>query len=353
MDEIERLQALGTQTGSPTPEARAKARYALMEALSAEGGAGRKPSIPLRLQRWPDGLKTERNRPRRRLLVAATVGLVATVTIASVVTLHLAGASGSGSRGAGPAGSAQVTVPSAVTLRQAVLTAASGVAGDIVYTQSSFGSSSAGVSGPAGSTENWSWPAQPQAGQRVEMRTLSLGPNGSATEDAEELFTLPASPTSSVLMDGVPSAEYTATGELIDVDYATHSWSDQKTTSVTFISPITAGLTQLVASGQWSEAGMTTLNGGHGAMELSSALTSDTGTVKQSIWVDTSSDLVIRAEFSGPIGASGSGMETTVTENFQYLGPTAANMESLQAAIPAGFTETATPPNPCTTGGCG
>ncbi|MGA8016908.1 MAG: hypothetical protein WCB85_13420, partial [Candidatus Dormiibacterota bacterium] len=109
----------------------------------------------------------------------------------------------------------------------------------------------------------------------------------------------------------------------------------------------------LVASGQWSEAGMTTLNGGHGAMELSSALTSDTGTVKQSIWVDTSSDLVIRAEFSGPIGASGSGMETTVTENFQYLGPTAANMESLQAAIPAGFTETATPPNPCTTGGCG
>jgi hypothetical protein len=164
-------------------------------------------------------------------------------------------------------------------------------------------------------------------------------------QDVEMIYTVPAS-RSPGLLTGTGKGR--VEGRLIDVEYPSHTWSDQASTPVTAGSPVEspAELRTEIASGQLKVVAHTEL-AGQPVLELQHKFPSPPGSGPwtRDLWVSTSTYLPVRAVSSSTEGTPAKGYQSDVTTiTFQFLPATAASLAQLRPVIPAGFTRTAHPP---------
>jgi hypothetical protein len=231
-------------------------------------------------------------------------------------------------------------LPAHEVLRTRVLDALSSAASQIVYEHTSITASTivGGFSTPdpflpslatGTASEIWYYPWQAQAGQQVRGRELTLHPDGSPAWDIG--FNYPE-PT---------EAQEVASGELTEVNYAHHSYSEQHSSGI-----ITDGdsgsplsIWELIHNEPWSIVGRTELDG-QPAIKLK---------FKGSyLWVNAQTYQPLRE--TSTFGGSSEGYEmgngkklpldsgqATFVIDYQYLAPTAANLAKLTVPIPKGF----------------
>lgn len=190
----------------------------------------------------------------------------------------------------------------------------------------------------------WTSPADPQPGQQVRQRSLIVNANGTPQQDVEFLYTMPTDP---VPYHGDPSL-FATTGELIDVEYPTNSWSDQKDTSIVQALPgtltvssasATGSLQSQIATGDWSKVGTSVIDG-QPVIELSE--TNPGGNLL--LWVNAQTYLPVRETLGYTAGGGTDQVNGSIIAEYQYLAPSTTALTNLQPTIPPGFTETTTPP---------
>jgi outer membrane lipoprotein-sorting protein len=249
-------------------------------------------------------------RTRGRAVLPAGIA-VAAAAGSVVLTLALTGVLGTAparSTGATPGG-----------VRNAILTAFNGVGGDVFYakiTEIYPGKKSRWND----VQQNWSYPIQPQAGQKVHIRSVVVPNNPKDKGDTEYIYTQPA---------GAKAALPTKT-EIIFVQYGNRTWSDT-TAQVASQTPAASlhELRESIATGDFTAARKTELNG-----QTVLELTAHTDADKESVWVDPATYLPVRTL------SDNAGVKIQV--DYGFLPPTPANMAKLKATIPPGFTRTAT-----------
>jgi hypothetical protein len=284
-----------------------------------------------------NGLLPRVTRHRRLAGLAAALGAAAVIGAGVAVVVALL-------PGARPADHQQAqALPSHQALRAKLLDALSAAAGEIVYDHTEITSSNPpylGTPDPflpglaAGTaSESWYYPWRANAGQQVRGRLLTLNPNGTPAQDTGVSY---AEPT---------EVQETAAAEFTDVDYANHTWSEQRTSG--WIADGIAGsplsIWELIHNEPWSVVGRTELDG-QPAIKLEFK-----GSGQPSyLWVDAQTyrplretytfggGALIRAHTNGSWHILSSGQASIVTD-YQYLAPTAANLAKLTVPIPPGF----------------
>jgi hypothetical protein len=208
-------------------------------------------------------------------------------------------------------------------LRNAILTAFSGVGGDVFYTKITEiypGKASRWN----GVQQDWSYPIQPQAGQKVHIRSVLVPSNPADKSDTEWIYIEPSG----------AKAMLPTKNEIIFVQYGNRTWSDT-TALVAWQSPAASlqELRETIATGDFSAARKTELNG-QTVLELTSHYKDAGKESEQIVWVDPATYLPVQTL------SDGGGIKTQV--DYGFLPPTPANMAELKATIPPGFTRTAT-----------
>lgn len=275
-----------------------------LHAARARGAAG-EPAVTVRARR----------RRARRLVPVAVAGAAA----AAVAAVTVAGTGGTAVKPAPPAAAAG-GLPSSSSVRNAVLAAFDASADDIVHVHV------VGVTPgePTMTQDQWQSPVTVRTGAVVHFRLLNFW-GGAPQQDVGMIWTQPASAAS----------RKSVTGELIDVEYDSKTWSDQKATQVAGGVFGVQEVRNEIAQGYLHVDGRTTV-GGQQAIKLSlRGVPGDDSTV----WVDASTYLPIKSVSIMTNGARG-----TTTATYQMLPPTPANLASLNVPVPTGFTRTATPP---------
>ena len=218
---------------------------------------------------------------------------------------------------------AGTAVPTAGELRNAILTAFNGVGGDVFYIEITE-IYPAKTSQWNGVSQKWSYPIQPQAGQRVQIRSVLVPSNPKDKSDAEWIYTEPS---------GAKATLPTKT-EIIYVQYGNRTWSD--TTALVATQSPAASLQELresIATGDFSAPRKTKLNGK--TVLEQTAHYKDAGTeTEQTVWIDPATYLPVQTL------SDGGGIKFQV--DYGFLPPTPANMAELKATIPPGFTRTPT-----------
>jgi hypothetical protein len=224
-------------------------------------------------------------------------------------------------------GSAQPTVPG---VRTAVLDAFQRDSGAIVYSIRTIRQSK----GPVITQRAWTYPAFPVPGQQVRFRLFRLS-NGVPVEDTESIYA--ANAASSHLTQS--STQGPRTGEIIDVEYGTRTWSQQRSSSVLLAGNLSPSLIRdQIASGRFTVTGTVRLQGRR-AIELTWSSQFGPGTVIRTLWVDARTYQPLRSVGTMRAGPSGVLLETDTTE-YQILSATPANLDLLTPQIPADFTPT-------------
>jgi len=209
---------------------------------------------------------------------------------------------------------------------------------------------------PTVSQQIWTYPAWPASGQRVRFRLFEFR-NGVPVEDTESIYT--AGPWSNRLT--LPTTGGPRVAEIIDIEYATRTWSRQRSSSVLLapgLSP--AVIRQQVASGGFTVAGTVRLQG-RPAVELTwSRRSGPQIVITARLWVDARTYRPLRSVTTQWIGPSGhhsievNGKRVapgrrlalfTDTTQYHILPATPANLALLTPPIPAGFTRTAHSPH--------
>ena len=304
IDELEALDRFRSDMSAPTPACRERVRRALSEAVAAESSPGHQKA----------------HRPRRLRLAVSGVAL------ASLVALLLARPGGGGSRDrAGLPGS----------LRTAILTAYDSRAASIFEIHQTITASN----GHDFVFDVWKSPGLPQGGQQVHTRMRLGDANDSPIQDFEITYSSPAHLGS--------GGSFSPVGDVVDVDYATRSWSHQSeaplpppgldTPDVVEV----ASLKDTLAKGNWTVIGPASLNGEQVIKLSDNNPPSGKSLV---VWVDTQSYLPVQEVFTYTTGDGAGRVDGIVTSTLEYQPATAANLANLQVSIPAGFTRTAAPP---------
>jgi hypothetical protein len=184
------------------------------------------------------------------------------------------------------------------------------------------------------------WAARP--GQTQRMRLVTAG-----EQDVELIFTVPAGSIGGTLT-GSARTKGQFEGRLIDVEYTSHTWSDQARTPIETASPVEspAQLRSEIADGQLKVVAHTEL-AGQPVLELQHRFPSPPGSGPwtRDLWVSTRTYLPVRAVSSFTEGTPAKGYQSDVTTvTYQFLPATTANLAQLSPVIPAGFTRTAHPP---------
>jgi hypothetical protein len=283
---------------------------------------------------------------RRRARLALPVAAAATAATA-LLAVGLAGATRSGHR-SGPAVPATISPSAAASLRDAILTAFSDTSSSIAYTHSVWT-----VAGKETKViDVWTSPFEGSAGQSQTRReVVTVG--GRTVQDVEMTYALPA-PNAGVPADckgridapkpppvrGQSGGTQAADGRLIDVEYASRSWSDQADTCIPVTQPSDAEqIRNDIASGDWTVVGHDEING-QPAVELSVGGSAQPPPADL-LWVNAQTYLPIQASASkGGAPGTGDGLVTT----YSFLSNTLDNEKNLTTPIPAGFTQTASPP---------
>jgi hypothetical protein len=291
--------------------------------LDALSSASRGPSGRARPLRWtsePSRRVTHGfggPRPRRWPARAALAG----VGVAVVAAAGLLGLTSPFRQGpAAPGQAATEGVPSIQTIDARLLAAREANRNEIVHE----------VITATGSTtrqnehvESWISPASEQPGAEVRGRTLVQG-----RFDQEQIFVAP---------QYLDSKGGSVTGELIAVDFASRTWSDQQSTTFTpFGSAAVVDFRAAIEAGQYRVAGIVRLDGRR-AIQLNDVKNGQVQTFR-SIFID--------AETYLPIKQVSEGNGVVQEFDFEFLPPTAGNLAKLRPVVPPGFEQTAAPPPP-------
>jgi hypothetical protein len=281
---------------------------------------------------------------RQRARVVLPVAAAATA-VAAVVAVGVSDATRSGHRN-GPAVPATMS-PADASLREAILTAFSGTASSISYTHSVF--TTAGQKTRV--IDVWTSPFEGSAGQPQTRREV-VTDGGQTVRDTEMSYVLPA-PNAAVpanCNDEIYSpkpppvrgqSDVQATdGRLIDVEYESRSWSDQPNTCIPVTQPADAAqIRNDIAAGGWTVVGRDNIDG-QPAVELNLAGSAGPASADL-LWVNAQTFLPIQA--SANKGGS-PGVNDGLVTTYHFLSNTPDNQKNLTTPIPAGFTQTATPP---------
>jgi hypothetical protein len=238
--------------------------------------------------------------------------------------------------------------PTAANLRDAILTALSDTASSISYTHSVFttrGQETRVI-------DVWTSPFEGSPGQ-FQTRREVVSAGGQPVQDIETIYALPApdaavppncngqiySPKPPPIRAQSGGTQATD-GRLVDVQYASKSWSDQPDTCMPVIQLADAEqIRSDIASGGWTVVGHDDIDG-QPAVELNLAGSAGPASADL-LWVNAQTFLPIQASAKKP-GAPGA--DTFVT-TYRFLSNTPDNQKNLTTPIPAGFTQTPTPPN--------
>ena len=352
MSDPEELVRFREEVAAPSAAARATARWALEAAISCEIGTVPSASGPGKVLQLPNITTAPLSPPRiapssrrrhgvSRPHFATALATAAAVALATILTSSSAhpGTTDTVPRATEATGQASglESLP-ASTDQAAVLTAMKQAAPDILQAQEATT-----VAGSGSTTEEiWTSPAQPRLGQTVQSRILTLRADGAPLRDVEMTYTVPMGPASySPLIDGVRTA-----GEVIDVEYSTSTWSDQRDQTIlqppggpVVVTAEAGSLQQQLESAEGAELTRQSIQG-QPAIEFRWVLSSWT-TID--LWVNQRTYLPI-TEVAYFFVGSPSDQQRGVTEaSYSYLPPTAANLAQLKPPIPPGFVQTAAP----------
>jgi hypothetical protein len=259
---------------------------------------------------------------RRRLLVAglpAMAGAAAAAVLVASVT------------SSGPSS----TRPTVSSVRTAVLDAFGRDSGGIGYSTRTIRLSK----GPLITQRAWTYPAFPAPGQQVQFRLFELH-DGVPVEDTESIYIADAA--SRRLTQSTTEGPHVA--EIIDVEYATRTWSRQQSSSVLLAGNLSPSLIRdQIASGGFTVAGTVRLEG-RVAVKLTWPPSPGQLTQTTTLWVDARTYLPLRSAGTMRAGRHGTLLQTDTTE-YQILPATPANLDLLTPPIPAGFTRTARSPH--------
>jgi hypothetical protein len=281
---------------------------------------------------------------RQRTRVVLPVAAAATA-VTTVLAVGVAAAIHSHHR-ATPA--VPATVSPSTSLRDAILTAFSATASSISDTHSVLTS--------GGQTTRvidvWTSPFEGAIGQSQTIReVVTVG--GQTVRDVEMIYALPAPnavvpancngpidapkpPPIRAQSGGIQATD----GRLIDVEFASRSWSDQPDTCIPVTQPADAAqIRSDIAAGGWTVVGRDDIDG-QPAVELNLGGSAHPGSADL-LWVDARTYLPIRASASK--GGS-PGVSDSLVTTYRFLADTPDNRKNLAIPIPAGFTQTATPP---------
>jgi hypothetical protein len=283
--------------------------------------------------------------PRRATLIRQRTRLalpvvVAATAVAAVLAVGLPGALHTGHRH-GPGAISRTDA----SLRDSILTAFSDTASSIWYTHSVWTTAGQGTR----VVDVWTSPFEGSTGQSQTTREV-VTVAGRTVQDVEMVYALPAPDANApancdgpidspkpLPIRGQSGGIQATDGRLIDVEYASRSWSDQPDTCLAVTQPADAAqIRSDIASGRWTVLGRDTI-AGRPAVELS--LRGQTGS-GDLLWVDAQTFLPIRASaIKGGLPGAGVGLVTT----YQFLSASPYNQKNLITPIPAGFTQTAAP----------
>jgi hypothetical protein len=272
---------------------------------------------------------------RRRVL---TIGIPVTAAAAAVTAIALVAAS-SGT-GAGPVQHGTAHAGGATTgpsVKAKLLAAIGAAAGQVLHVHTTET-----VAGQTTASDIWMAPWQAGAGHTQEMRIVTGG-----EQDVEMIYRVPAGATSGTLAPSATTKD-NVEGRIIDVETNRHTWSDQARTPIETASPVEspAELRQEISSGFFTVVAHTEL-AGQPVLELRHVFPSPAGSSPwtRDLWVSATSYLPVRSVSSSTEGTAAHGYRSDVTTNtFQFLPVTAATLAHLKPVVPAGFTQTATPP---------
>jgi hypothetical protein len=131
-----------------------------------------------------------------------------------------------------------------------------------------------------------------------------------------------------------------ADGRLLDIEYASRSWSVQPDACMPVTQPTDAEqIRNDIASSAWKVVGHDDING-QPAVELSLGGPAQPASADL-LWVNARTYLPIQARANK--GGSPAADDALVT-TYRFLTDTPNNQEKLSAPIPAGFTQTSAPP---------
>jgi hypothetical protein len=282
---------------------------------------------------------------RQRTRVILHVAAAATA-VTTVLAVGVAGAIHSGHRDM-PAVPATVS-PTTASLRHAILTAFAATASSISYTHSVW--TSGGEKTRV--IDVWTSPFEGSIGQSQTMREV-VTDGGQTVRDVEMIYALPA-PNAVVPANcngqidapkpppirGQRGGSQATDGRLIDVEFASRSWSDQPRTCIPVTQPADAAqIRSDIAAGGWTVVGRDDIDG-QPAVELNLGGSAHPGSADL-LWVDARTYLPIQASTSK--GGS-PGVDDSLVTTYRFLIDTPDNQKNLATPIPAGFTQTATPP---------
>ena len=259
---------------------------------------------------------------RRALPSARVLAIGTSVAAVAGIAGAVVALSSTGTPAARPqptAARAGTAAASPTELRDAILTAFSGVGGDVFYakiTEIYPGK----MSKWNGVSQSWAYPLQPQAGQKAYVHYLVAPSSPGQKNDSELIWTEPGG--------GPQPGTIPVKTEVIDVEYGSRTWS--VTTAPVAVESEAGNLQALresIANGQLTVVGETVLNG-QTVLELTMR---DKESV-QTWWVDPATDLPVRT-----LSADGA---VKVQVDYGFLPPTPANIAKLKVTIPAGFTRT-------------
>jgi hypothetical protein len=298
--------------------------------------------LPKTIIRNDNGILPRVIRHRRLAGRTAALGTAAVIGagVAVVVTLLPGGVAGSHPQAR--------ALPSHQALRAKLLDALSAAASEIVYDHTTVTASDIThpyatpdpfLPGLATGTasESWYYPWRANAGQQVRGRLLTLNPDGTPAQDTGVSYPEPT------------EVQETAAAEFTDVDYAHHTWSEQRTSG--WIADSIAGsplsIWELIHNVPWSVVGRTELDG-QPAIKLKLE-----GSGQPSyLWVNAQTYRPLRETYTfggdGMLGVGANGSwhslnfgQASIVTDYQYLAPTTANLAKLTVPIPSGFRQTA------------
>jgi hypothetical protein len=198
----------------------------------------------------------------------------------------------------------------------------------------------------------WTSPFEGSTGQsQTRRQVVALGDQ--TVRDSEMIYAVPASDATVPAncdggidapkpppLSGQSAGAQATDGRLIDVEYASRSWSDEPDTCMAVTQPTDAAqIRNDIASGGWTVVGRDTVDG-QPALELSWGDHAQLGSADL-LWVDAQTFLPIQASTKK---GGAPGVDESLVTTYRFLSDTPDNRKNLTTPIPAGFTQTMAPP---------
>ena len=314
MDIMSLLAQARPDTLDPTPETDRRASDLARAIATPRDGMTAQPGFGRRLD-------VRRALPPARVIAIGIGAAALAGTAGAVVALSATGTPAPRSHPTAAQAGTGVSTPGEV--RNAILTAFSGVGGDIFYDKITE-IYSGKMSKWNGVSQGWAYPLQPQPGQQAYVRNVVVPKNPSQKGDSELIWTEPGASK-----QGIPIKT-----KVIDVDYGNRTWSiTSAQVSVQTETGDLRALRESIANGKLTIVRKTVIDGQTVDELTTRAKDSNTGEV-ETWWVNPATWLPVRTLTVNSA--------ESIQVDYGFLPPTPANIAKLTVPIPPGFTRTPT-----------